>query len=170
MIVQKTKKQPKKSAPFGGGLLVLFWGLKYNHFLDFQNKKYRYWVYLMEHICFEVQLCIKISIFNEFCENWWIYHPTLSYSLHSRGSRVPPKASSGWTANYNKLLSKLLETLNHWANHVIYYTVYAMTHPLVYLLMCSISNIHIYVTVYNVFLILQMLLWPCFHFIEVLYS
>ena len=28
-------------------------------------KKYRYWVYLMEHIFFEVQLCIKISIFKE---------------------------------------------------------------------------------------------------------
>ena len=37
MIVQKTKKQPKKSAAFGGGLLVLFWGLKYNHFLEVQN-------------------------------------------------------------------------------------------------------------------------------------
>ena len=38
MIVQKTKKLPKKSAAFGGRLLVLFWGLKYNHFLDFQNE------------------------------------------------------------------------------------------------------------------------------------
>ena len=81
IIVQKTKKWPKKSAAFGGGLLVPFWDLKYNNFLDFQNKKYRYWVYLMEHICFEVQLCIKISIFSEFCENSYIYHPTLSYSL-----------------------------------------------------------------------------------------
>ena len=37
MIVQKTKKTAeevrRKSAAFGGGLLVLFWGLKYNHFL-----------------------------------------------------------------------------------------------------------------------------------------
>ena len=66
MTVQKTKKkQPKKSAAFGGRLLVLFWDLKYNHFLDFQNKTYRYWVYLMEHMFFEVQLCIKISIFKE---------------------------------------------------------------------------------------------------------
>ena len=32
------KKQPKKSAAFGSRLLVLFWGLKYNHFPDFHNK------------------------------------------------------------------------------------------------------------------------------------
>ena len=67
MIVQKTKKQPKKSAAFGGRLLVLFWGLKYSHFLGVQNKIYTYWVYLMEHICFEVQLCIQKSILHEFC-------------------------------------------------------------------------------------------------------
>ena len=42
MTVQKTEKQPKKSAAFGGGLLVLFWGLKYNHFLEVQNKIYTY--------------------------------------------------------------------------------------------------------------------------------
>ena len=56
MIVQKTKQQPKKSAACGGRLLVRFWGLKYNHFLDFPNKKYRYWVYLMEHIFSEVDV------------------------------------------------------------------------------------------------------------------
>ena len=42
MIVQKTKQQPKKSAAFGGRLLVLFWGLKYSHFLGVQNKIYTY--------------------------------------------------------------------------------------------------------------------------------
>ena len=68
MIVQKTKTQPKKSAAFGVRLLALFWGLKYNHFLRVQDKIYTYWVYLMEHIFSEVQLCTEISIFNEFCE------------------------------------------------------------------------------------------------------
>ena len=29
----KNAKQPKKSAAFGGGLLRLLWGLKYNHFM-----------------------------------------------------------------------------------------------------------------------------------------
>ena len=47
----KDKNQPKKSAAFGGRLLVLFWGLKYSHFLEVQNNKWAYWVYLMEHIC-----------------------------------------------------------------------------------------------------------------------
>ena len=42
LTVQKTKKLPKKSAPFGGRLLVLFWGLKYNKFLEVQNKIYTY--------------------------------------------------------------------------------------------------------------------------------
>ena len=80
MIVFKTPKEHKKSAAEGGGLLRLFFRLLYNHFLDFQNKKYRYWVYLMEHIFFEVQLCIKISIFNDFCENWYTDHPGLATS------------------------------------------------------------------------------------------
>ena len=38
MIVQKTKTQPKQSAAEGGRLLVLLWGLKYNHFLGAQNE------------------------------------------------------------------------------------------------------------------------------------
>ena len=38
MTVQKTKKQPKKSAAFGDRLLVLFWGLKQSQFLEVQNK------------------------------------------------------------------------------------------------------------------------------------
>ena len=50
--VQKTKKQPKKSAAFGGRLLVLFGVLKYSHFLEVQNKIYTYWVYLMEQFLF----------------------------------------------------------------------------------------------------------------------
>ena len=63
--VQKTKKLPKKSATFGGGLLVLFWGLKYRCFLDFQDKRYRLASYLMEHIYFEAQLCSEIAILKE---------------------------------------------------------------------------------------------------------
>ena len=35
----------------------------------------------MEHIFFEVQLCIKISIFNDFCENWYTDHPGLPTGL-----------------------------------------------------------------------------------------
>ena len=67
MIVQKTKKLPKKSAAFGGRLLVLFWGLKYNHFLGVQNK-YTHIEYISWNIfLFEVQLCIQKSSFNEFC-------------------------------------------------------------------------------------------------------
>ena len=68
MTVFKTSKQHKKSAAEGGRLLRLFFRLLYSHFLEVQNKIYTYWVYLMEHIFFEVQLCIKISIFSEFCE------------------------------------------------------------------------------------------------------
>ena len=52
MTVQKMKKQPMKSAAFGGRLLVLFWGLKYSNFLEVQNDIYTYWVYLMESIFF----------------------------------------------------------------------------------------------------------------------
>ena len=56
-----TRSRPPKAADFFG----CFFCLLYNHFLGVQNKIYTYWVYLMEHICFEVQLCIKISIFKE---------------------------------------------------------------------------------------------------------
>ena len=66
-LYKRRTKRPKKSAAFGGRLLVLCWALKYNHFLGVQNKIYPYWVYLLEHIFFEVQLCIQKSIFNEFC-------------------------------------------------------------------------------------------------------
>ena len=66
MTVQKIQKQPKKSAAIGGRLLVLFWGLKYSHFLEVQNQIYTYWVYLMEHILLGVQLCIEILFFS-FC-------------------------------------------------------------------------------------------------------
>ena len=65
MIVQKTKTQPKKSAAFGGRLLVRFWVLNTIISWTHKIKKHRYRVYLMEHIYFEVQLCIKISIFKE---------------------------------------------------------------------------------------------------------
>ena len=68
MTVFKTPKQHKKSAAEGGRLLRLFFRLLYSHFLEVQNKIYTYWVYLMEHIFLGVQLCIKASFFNEFCE------------------------------------------------------------------------------------------------------
>ena len=48
MIVQKTKNTAEEVE--GGRLLVLFWGLKYNHFLGVQNKIYPYRVDLLEHI------------------------------------------------------------------------------------------------------------------------
>ena len=35
----------------------------------------------MEHIFFGVQLCIEISIFSEFCEICYIYHPALATGL-----------------------------------------------------------------------------------------
>ena len=41
-FVCKASKQPKKSAAFGGRLLVLFWGLKYSQLLEVQNKIYTY--------------------------------------------------------------------------------------------------------------------------------
>ena len=72
-----TRSRPPKAADFFG----CFFRLLYRQLLEVQNKIYTYWVYLMEHICFEVQLCIEISIFNEFCENWYIYHSTLANSL-----------------------------------------------------------------------------------------
>ena len=56
-----TRSRPPKAADFIG----CYFCLLYNHSLYSQNKKSRYWVYLMEHICFEVQLCIIISIFKE---------------------------------------------------------------------------------------------------------
>ena len=68
MIVFKTPKQHKKSAAEGGGLLRQFFRLLYRCFLDFQDNIYRLASYLMEHIFFEVQLCIEISMFNEFCK------------------------------------------------------------------------------------------------------
>ena len=68
MTLQKTKKQHKKSAAFGGRLLVLCWGLKYKYFLRVQNQICTYWIYLMEQIFLEVQLCIDVSIFNELYE------------------------------------------------------------------------------------------------------
>ena len=59
----KDKKQPKKSAAFGGRLLVLFWGLKYIQFLEVQNKINTYWVYLMEHIFLRSNYVLKYWFF-----------------------------------------------------------------------------------------------------------
>ena len=81
MIVFKTSKQHKKSAAEGGGLLRLFFCLLYNHFLRVQNEICTYWVYLMEHIFFELQLCIEILIFKEKSNFGYTDHPEISTSL-----------------------------------------------------------------------------------------
>ena len=65
MIVLKTPKEPKKSAAEGGRLLRQLFCLLYNHFLEVQNIICRYSVYLMEHICFEAQLCMNMAMFTE---------------------------------------------------------------------------------------------------------
>ena len=57
----KTEKKPKKSAAFGGRLLVLFWGLTYNHFLEVQNKIYTY-----DHLCINISIFDKSSEFPNF--------------------------------------------------------------------------------------------------------
>ena len=77
----KDKKWPKKSAAFGGRLLVLFWGLEHSHFLKVQNQIYTYWAYLMEHIFFGVQLCINISIFKEKLAFCYSDHPEITPGL-----------------------------------------------------------------------------------------
>ena len=77
MTVFKTSTQHKKSAVEGGGLLRLFFRLSYNHFLRVQNEICTYWVYLMEHIFFEVQLCIEISIFRRKCNLGYTDHPEI---------------------------------------------------------------------------------------------
>ena len=64
-----------------GGLLRVFWGLKYTHFLRVQNEICTYWVYLMEHIFFEAQLCSEILIFKEKSNFWKTDHPGLGTSL-----------------------------------------------------------------------------------------
>ena len=81
MIVIKTSTQHKNSAAFGGGLLRLFFCLLYNHFLRVQNQICTYWVYLMEHIFFELQLCIEILIFKEKSNFGYTDHPEITTSL-----------------------------------------------------------------------------------------
>ena len=78
MTIQKTEKMSKSV----GQLLVLFWRLKYNHFLRVQNEICTYWVYLMEHIFFELQLCIEILIFKEKSNFGYTDHPEITTSLH----------------------------------------------------------------------------------------
>ena len=101
MTVFKTPKQHKKSAAEGGRLLRLFFRLLYSHFLEVQNKIYTYWVYLMEHIFFGVQLCIKISIFNEKSNFWYSDHPEITPGLHvppARRGAPPPGPPDGSAA------------------------------------------------------------------------
>ena len=86
MIVQKKVNQPKKSPAEGGRLLRLLWGLKYNQLLEVQNMLYTYWVYLMEHIHFEAQLCIKISMFKETSNLWLVINLCLGTSLQGARS------------------------------------------------------------------------------------
>ena len=80
-LYKRRKKWPKKSAAFGGRLLVPFWGLKYNHFLRVQNEICTYWVYLMEHMFFELQLCFEILIFKEKSNFGYTDHPEITTSL-----------------------------------------------------------------------------------------
>ena len=58
-------KQHKKSAAEGYRLLRLLFCLLYRCSLGIQIKKCRLASYLMEHICFEAQLCSRTSIFKE---------------------------------------------------------------------------------------------------------
>ena len=112
MIVFKTPKQHKKSAAEGGRLLRPCSCLLYNHFLRVQNKIYTYWVYLMEHIFFEVQLCIEISIFNEFCEiptqqDIW----ELRQVIHSNIHISKPQIDRNWIVS--KIQIQNLSFLNY---------------------------------------------------------
>ena len=77
MTVFETLKQHKKSAAEGGRLLRLLLRLLYSRFLGVENKytHIEYSVYLMEHICFEVQLCSEILISNEKSNFWYTDHP-----------------------------------------------------------------------------------------------
>ena len=86
MTVFETSKQHKKSAAEGGRLHRQFFCLLYNHFLEVQNQIYTYWTYLMEYMCFTVQVCIKISMFDEFCEIYYICHPNLGTSMDEASS------------------------------------------------------------------------------------
>ena len=82
MIVQMTKKQPKKSAAFGGRLLVLFWVLKYNHFLRVQDKYIHILSISDGTYFFELQLCIEILLFKEKSNLGYTDHPEITTSLY----------------------------------------------------------------------------------------
>ena len=63
----------------------------------------------MRHICFDVQLCIGILMFNEFSELWYTDHPGLGTSPHltdtsiiSLGGRAPRKDSLANAPNSKK--------------------------------------------------------------------
>ena len=63
----KDENNSRRSRPPSAADFLCCFDLEYSQFLEVQNKIYTYWVYLMEHIFFEVQLCIKISMFSECC-------------------------------------------------------------------------------------------------------
>ena len=50
------RRRPTSCAVLG----LCCFGFLYNHFLRAQHIIYTYWVYLMEHIYFEAQLCINV--------------------------------------------------------------------------------------------------------------
>ena len=89
--------------PSAAGPFCCFFRLLYSHFLEVQDKICTYWVYLMEHIFFEVRLCIKISMFNGFCGN---------PGLWQIGCRV----TSQWCARMH-YLGQLLSLLRSCCRH-----------------------------------------------------
>ena len=81
--------------PSVADLFGCFGGLKYTHFLEVQNIVYTYWVYLMEHIYFEAQLCINIWNFKKMNIDILII---LCLGTSLRNKTLPPKENeeSSW--------------------------------------------------------------------------
>ena len=63
------KSSRRSRPPSAADFLCWFGVLNTDNSWKSKNKIYTYWVYLMEHLLFEVQICIKISICcYDFCE------------------------------------------------------------------------------------------------------
>ena len=87
----------------------LCWGLKDNHILRVQNEVCTYWVYLMEHISFELHLCTEISIFKEMSNFACTDHPEITPSLELVSRRLDRLA---WVPYLR--LSRSGSWDNHW--------------------------------------------------------
>ena len=83
----------------------LCWGLKYNHFLRVQNEICTYWVYLMEHIFFELQLCIEILIFKEKSNFAYTDHPEITPSLNWQRSPKREAPRCLWRLAFSQKLT-----------------------------------------------------------------